>query len=1357
MLSSFERRIRGAITLLLFCFFHCVVGGSPLLADDNAMSDKESFFEAKIRPVLIEHCYSCHSSAEKMEGGLAVDFEGGLLIGGDSGPALVAGNASESLLLQVIRHEVDGMEMPLNAPKLSDDVIRNFEIWINQGAADPRKTPPVANEESNQLDWSVVLDGRKKWWSLQPIVPAAAPEVKNHEWSDHPIDRFLLSKLEQAGLEPAEDAAVEVLIRRLFFVLIGLPPDRDELTLWTARLSHADAAAREQAYVELVDELIARPQFGERWARHWMDWFRYAESHGSEGDPEIVGASEYRDYLIRSFNADIGYDQLLREYVAGDLLESPRVDAELKINESIIGPAQWRMVFHGFTPTDALDEKVRFVDDAIDVFSKATQAMTVSCARCHHHKFDAISHDDYYAIFGVISSCRPGRTVIDLPEVQDRNVAELHRLKSDIRDELLKTWLHSLDQNALQWDQGNGEAENSILHPLHQLKELVAQGKSAPEVWSSIQAQLRAQQEQSAQFDNADHYQNWKFDDADDVNSWNRNGLGLKQSSISQPEYVIALNGENVLSNIFPRGLYSHGISNKHGARAGSVEFDVAEDLDVWMLVCGEGGATARYVIQHYPRNGLTFPILQPNANWQWHRQDLSYWNGDKAYVEFATALDAPLPVSGSERSWFGVRQVVVTKKGATPPAVGAHEGLKSIVEQTGTAIESVADLELAYVTAVRAALKDWQRNSLSDDQAILLQNCLKERVLSNDVNQSSELKRLVERYRQLEQEIPVPRRVPGLEEAAPQDQHLYVRGNHKTPGHVVPRRFLEAIDARPFSADESGRRELAERLLDPSNPLTRRVIVNRIWHHVFGRGLVSTPDNFGKMGATPTHPELLDQLALDFSKNHWSIKRLIRELVLTRAWRMDSVPSELAREKDPENALLSHAFVRRLDAEAVRDALLDVSTKLQLEQYGSPVNGTVPRRSVYVAVRRNALDPFLRVFDFPEPFSAVGKRDVTNVPGQALTMMNDPFVGALATDWARNISGDVDLTSDSDRLAAMMQDVVSRIPTQQELGLLNDYLQSLRKAHQERQQQRSELDAKVAEVDGEIRLILDVLMERSGGEAGPQLEAFARWDFSNEQSLAQHAIPLQNENQVDFRGGTARFDGASYLVSSPLEMTLREKSMEVWVQPDDYDQRGGGVMTLQLANGDRFDSIVLGEIAAGEWIAGSDFFNRTRSFEGPAENGSSDGPIHLMVTYSESGLVTAYRNGDVYGKPYQVQLEEFPAGQTIVSFGVRHLPAGGNRMFKGTVAAAALYDRCLTPDDVRWAFNHRLPNIGGALMSPLLTDAEKTQLAANYEKQKRLREQINSLPAWEPDQQLAVYTEIAKAMFLMKEFVYLR
>src|SRR6266542_1404540 len=389
------------------------------------------FFEKKVRPVLVEHCYSCHSErAKKNRGGLLLDTRQSIREGGDTGPALVPGKPAASLLLKAVRYTDETLKMPPKG-KLPDAVIANLEEWIKNGAADPRDRAATAASPS----WEEMLRNRRHWWSLQPARRADPPRVKNSSWSHHPVDRFLLAGLEERGLTPADRADRQTLIRRLSLVLRGLPPAPDEV----------EAFVRDEsphALDKLVDRLLASPHFGERWARHWLDVVRFTETHGNEWNYEVHHAWRYRDYLVRAFNDDVPYDRLVREHLAGDLLKQPRWNRSEGFNESVIGTAFYRFGEANHDDCIGLPQiGYDLADNQIDTLSKAFQATTIACARCHDHKRDAVSTNDYHALLGGLRSSRLVSHTIDTPEVNAKTIQRLRDLKTALRKELGEVWL----------------------------------------------------------------------------------------------------------------------------------------------------------------------------------------------------------------------------------------------------------------------------------------------------------------------------------------------------------------------------------------------------------------------------------------------------------------------------------------------------------------------------------------------------------------------------------------------------------------------------------------------------------------------------------------------------------------------------------------------------------------------------------------------------------------------------------------------------------------------------------------------------------------------------------------------------
>ena len=1339
----------------------------PAFAADVPTPVQIEFFETRIRPVLIEKCYACHNSSKLAEGEFSADSREAFLAGGSGGKVIVPGKPAESRLLPILRHEVDGVKMPRGLGKLDARTIADFEKWIAMGAPDPRDKAPSEAELTQETSWETVLKKRKEWWSFQPIRAVPPPDVPGNKWSNHPVDRFVLAKLKEQKLDPASSAAPETLVRRLFFTLVGLPPNVNQTLTWTKRVQEPGGVD------ELVDHLLASPFFGEHWARHWMDWIRYADSHGSEGDPAIDNGWLFRDYLIRALNADVPYNQLVREQIAGDLLQQPRINPQFGINESLIGPAHWRMVFHGFAPTDALDEKVRFIDDEINTFSKAFLGLTVSCARCHDHKFDPISQKDYYALFGILGSCRPGRVVVDTPEKLEINRDSLILLWLEIRAAMAGEWLAAAPKlrDQLLADDGPSKKADSakfFLHPLFQLRKAMSEGESFPDAWKLQQDSWNLDRRQRDEHAQRKFWKHWDLTQPADYATWFRVGSYLPTIPPVAGELSISNHGESALMGIYPTGIYSHRLTAKNPARLSSGSFRLGDNYELWLWVIGEGGATVRYVVEDYPRNGTVFPIAQLTPEWTWQKFDLSYWNGDNMHLEITTGKDAPLMVNNSARSWFGIREAIIVRKGEPAPPE-PREFLDPLFEITAEKPpESINDVADRYVAAITAAVNAWRDNSATDAQASLLNACLKQGVLPNQLDKLASVRPLVTEYRRLEEEVVTPTRVPGLEETIGRDQPLFVRGNHKQPGETVPRRFLEAIDATPYKTQQSGRLQLAEDLLRDDNPLTRRVIVNRLWHHVFGRGIVPTPDNLGRLGQEPTHPELLDYLATEFTVRKWSIKKAIRLMVTSKTWQLASEPSARAPEIDPDNRLLSHARVRRLEAESIRDALLVVSGKMLLaEQFGPPVDGNANRRSVYVRVQRNELDPFLRAFDFPEPFTTTGRRDVTNVPAQSLTMLNDPRVTELAASWAASMLNHKQVTSDDGRIYAMFARAFGRLPDSHEVERLRTYLSDTKVNHAVVAAQvaalRKELDYRqmaVSELLGPVRTrLIEQAKSKTGGAEEPVPKPIGRWEFEGDlqDAIGQAHGTAHGGAQID--KDALVVNKQAYVITAPIKQTLKAKTLEAWVQLSSLDQSGGGVMTIQTPNGAVFDAIVFAEQAPRQWMAGSDGFTRTQSFNGPADQDAAKQAVHVAIAYHADGRIVGYRNGQPYGKPYQSQGPfEFKTGEAVIGFGIRHLPAGGNRMLAGRILRAQLYDRALTAEEIQATSQSAPYFVSEAQVLAALTESDRTTVARERTRIQALETEIASFGTV-PDlkDNLAAWTELAHTLFTLQEFIYVK
>lgn len=1352
---------------IIIAAFLCslVLATKPSCAVDALTNEQNDFFENRIRPVLVEQCYSCHNSTKQADATLELDHRLGLLQGGDGGTIVVPGKPLESRLLAILRHEVPGLKMPQGSAKLDKQVIADFEKWIEMGLPDPRDRPPTAEEIDKLTSWEVLFEKRKQWWSFQPVREDAPVSDANNAWSTHLVDRYILDKLQEKQLVPNSSADPSTLVRRLYFALVGLPPTAKESSHWVAELSQP------HGYDALVEHLLNSTHFGERWARHWMDWIRYADSHGSEGDPGIENGWLYRDYLIRALNADVPYDQLVREHIAGDLLEPPRIDAAQGVNESLIATAHWRMVFHGFSPTDALDEKVRFIDDQINTFSKAFLGLTVSCARCHDHKFDAISQKDYYALFGIMSSCRPGRSAIETSEKQGMNSKALHELKPRIKESISSVWLESiatLRDRLCRDDELWKKADNkSVLFPWAMLEKDLSKGVSFADAWRKqfdVWEKSRTERDAASQ---GQILQRWNFAQPDDFAGWTRTGVGLGDNDpASAGEFVVDVSGDNALFGIYPAGIYSHRVSNKHPARLTSRDTKIDGEFDLWLRTIGSPLSSARFVVHDYPRKGVVFPTVNCKNQWQWQKLDMSYWSGDTIHVELTTAADAPLLAQNEPRTWFGVREVMIVPKGHSVPTESSEHLDPWFEIAAQSPPRSREDAAGQFASAVELAIQAWLKGSATDQQAILLDLCMKQDLLPSKLDDLGDAKDLVIEYRRLEGEIPVPTRIPTLEETDSRTQALFVRGDHKKPGEEVARGFLSAINASPYSTKQSGRLELAEDILRQDNPLTRRVIVNRLWHHLFGRGLVGTPDNFGRLGHLPSHPQLIDHLAVRFQSQGGSIKEMIRYLVTSKTWQLSSRPSSTATQVDPDNNLYSHSNVKRLEAEAIRDSLLAVSGRLDSTLYGKPVSGNSNRRSVYLRVTRNALDPFLRAFDFPEPFSAVGRRDVTNVPAQSLTLMNDEQIASMATSWLTILLADK-ATSDDDRVRSMFVDALGRTADRAEIELARSYVERVKQSYAAIETQFRELDSQIrsrqSAIDqrfAQVRAQMMVESKVKPATDDPICPApIGRWDFESSAEDVIGSLHANLQKGATVNAGALIVDGKGYAVTEPLKQTLKEKTLEAWVQLDSIDQHGGGVMTIQASTGGPFDAIVFAEKRDGQWLAGSNNFHRTQSFGGPAETEAVDRPIHIAIAYQLNGKVIGYRDGKPYGEAYQSNGPlEFKAGEAIVSFGVRHLPAGGNRMFKGRILRAQLYDRALSPEQVVASAQSTAPHLSDSQILALLSETERKQVEVDRSQIKEWNAKLETLrPKNGLSSELIAWSDLARALFTFKEFIFVK
>ena len=1055
----------------------------------RAQSAGIEFFEKKIRPVLVEHCYECHAiTSKKVRGGLLLDSRDGVRKGGITGPAIVPGDPDKSLLILAVRYTDPDTKMPKKG-KLPAAIIADLEAWVKMGAPDPRDKAPIVKAAKS---WAETVAERRKWWSLQPVKKPSVPTPQNEAWSDDPIDRFLLAAMELKGLTPAKDADPRTLVRRLSLVLTGLPAAGDEVENFS-KAWDAAGAKRGAILEKLVDRLLESPHFGERWARHWMDVVRFTETHGNEWNYEVHHAWRYRDYLIRAFNADVPYDQFVREHLAGDLIPARSAsDGIGKFNESIIGTAFYR--FGEVNHDDCIDLRsigYDLVDNQIDTLSKAFQAMTIACARCHDHKLDAISIRDYHGLLGVLRSSRQVAHTIDAPEVNVETMRKMRDLKKAIRNELAEVWLKEIELPRL----GNalGKLKNDKLpmeNPLALWQRIAekSQQDKAPfaKAWKAVTVEYAKEHAErtkiNEQFTTRADFRKGAWPD------WQVSGQGLRGAPSQPGDFAVAADDRAVVA-ILPGGAYTHAISEKLNGTLRSPVLS-ATNKHISFQVLGDRASAVRLVSNNCQLNYRNYRYLTKNEL-HWITFPIpEEADGLRVYAELMTKFDNPkfpdqlgalgngkdyrVPweqAAADPRSHFGVTQVVLHDQPAPPKASLAH--FQGII--AGPPPGNGPELAHVFMKRLERAITVWKKDNATDDDVIWIDFFMKSGILSNRTAATPKLAELIAKYRKLDAELALPRVVPGLADGGPGfDQPIFARGDCMKPGEKTPRRYVEVLAPKPFflpspsgrgtGGGGSGRLQLANAISSPDNPLTSRVMVNRVWHHLFGTGLVRTVDDFGHVGELASHPELLDYLADRFVADGWSMKRLIRAMVLTRTFQLSHTPSAAMLETDPENRLLARYPARRMEAEAIRDALLATSGRLDRTLYGhsipayrekeyadrrlfkGPLDGN-GRRSIYIKVTLMEPPKFLEVFNFPGSKVCQGRRDVVNTPAQALAMLNDPFVHGQADVWAKRLIERKGETIEA-RVAAMFRTALGREPRKEERERFTRFVTQVAELH---------------------------------------------------------------------------------------------------------------------------------------------------------------------------------------------------------------------------------------------------------------------------------------------------------------------
>ncbi len=895
----------------------------PANAAEAPTAEQLEFFEAKIRPILVTHCYECHSSmSSPAKGGLRLDDRQALLGGGDSGPAVSPGQPDDSLLLEALRYE--SLEMPPKG-KLPAAVIADFERWIALGAPDPRTG--AAAPKSTGIDYEKAAE----FWAFRRPVRPTPPDVGGPTVHND-IDRFVLSQLQQRGLKPAAPADRRVLIRRAYFDLIGLPPDPEAVE----RFVHDPL---EGAFDRVIDELLASPHYGERWGRYWLDLARFAEDQAHTFKARMYPQGYlYRDWVVQAFNDDLPYDQFLRLQIAGDQLDVPEAHQHrAALGLFALGPVYYQD--NGEQDKAQADEW----DDRIDVLMRGTQALTVACARCHDHKYDPISMSDYYGLAGIFASS----DYRELPAVPDEIVERRRQADQVVKDQQAQIDSFLVTQApAARW-----KMTTSIPKYLEASWKLLATESAAD---NDKQKAKRIEQAAKEQELNPELLKRWI--------AWLKEEPGSGAVDIPRPY------------------------------------------LEAWRELrdaerSGEAAAAQRQA-----------KLRTIGEQWQARAEE-----------------------------WLVQRTELLGRFGADFAFVSPEERAKA--EQQATPIGYFFDDPEWAAQRVAATFL----SELFDERGVLALPAPQVGPLleGQPAATLAELKRELESLQKKSAAIQITL-AHTLVDAKSRDLKIYLAGDPKKLGEPAPRGFpaiLTAGQRQPFTTEGSGRRELADAIASADNPLTARVMANRVWAGHFGFGLVRTLTNFGELGERPSHPELLDWLAVELMESGWSLKHLHRQIMRSATYQQSSVGDPTNQEVDADNRLLWRMNRRRLEVEPWRDAVLSVSGQLN-PAVGGPsaeLNPEHRRRTLYGFVSRHRLNDLLRLFDFPDPNITAGERAVTTVPLQQLFVLNSDFMVSQAKALAARVQQEQ--TGDQQRVERVFALLFGRPPSEHELRTAVEFL----------------------------------------------------------------------------------------------------------------------------------------------------------------------------------------------------------------------------------------------------------------------------------------------------------------------------
>ena len=929
------------------------------------------FFEMKIRPVLVQHCYSCHSvearDAEKVIGaGLFLDSAEGVLVGGENGTALVKGKSVESRLIKALKY--DGVEMPPKG-KLSDEIVADFVKWIDMGAPDPREgAAPVKPKREINLD-----EGRK-WWSFQPLQTVTPPAVPDGSRVQSPIDNFLVAAQVQQKLKPNGPASKEKLIRRAHYDLIGLPPTPEQIEAFVNDSSP-------QAFEKVIDSLLESPHYGEKWARHWLDVARFAESGGYEFDGFRPGAYHYRDWVIRALNNDLPYDQFVRQQLAGDMLQPDDYHAAAASGFLVAGPYPGQI-------TAKTVEGIRYdqLDDMLMTVGGSMLGLTLGCVRCHDHKYDPLPQKDYYALASSFARTTHGSRTIDPDPAATQQAVERHRLAQEPLVAALKKFAaEQLPQRFETWRAT--ELPKQPDAPRWQVMEPVAVDAERSYLkWLSggivahdgllnpgINLPRRGQRRVTR---NEEQY-------TITLNTHQKNVTSLRLDTFadkSLPQRGPGLSGDGSFQlaelKVTARPLDGNATEAPVELKLKPV-FAAAEDKDQLLGNAVDGKPATAWVVRTSAKkdNAAVFELEAPLAGFASGTEltfELKFLDLGMGRMRFSLSTE-PNPAT-----WAG---------DFVPQHVGE---IRAILAAGGNKLPDTQ----------REAMTRWF--SPFDAETAKVTQTVRDHILAEPRPPLTEVYTTIAGG----QDVFLLRRGEvdnKLGKAEPGFLQVLLRGDPP----AAATQTATTPPTTPAATPTDPRIALADWITNVDRgaaPLLARVLVNRLWQHHFGEGIVGTPNDFGAQGDRPTHPELLEWLAAQLVGGGWKLKPLHKQIMLSAAYQQSHEVSPENLAIDPANKYLWHFVPRRLDAEIIRDGLLAIGGNLDKNMFGPSILDNTPRRSVYLRVKRSELIPLMTMFDAPEPTQSVGERISTTVPTQSLAMMNSPFVRQQAEKLSQRI-----------------------------------------------------------------------------------------------------------------------------------------------------------------------------------------------------------------------------------------------------------------------------------------------------------------------------------------------------------------